>query len=113
MMVVLAIVALHVVVTWGYVSLYWGDYGRWLYEVDRVAHGARIYRDVYWAFPPLGMWIIGGITRVIGSDLAQIWTVTSGVAFAIAVVYAYVVARLLPQGLAVIAGAVGVALGCI
>ena len=77
---VLAVLAVHMVTAWGYIGLYWGDSGRWLYEVDRYADGARIYRDVYWGFPPLGMWIVGGAARLIGSDLVQVWSITATIA---------------------------------
>lgn len=110
---VLVVLALHIATSWGYVGLYWGDSGRWMYEVDRYAHGARLYRDVYWGFPPLGMWIVGGATRVIGSDLAQIWIITATIAVLVAVAYALIVAQILPVHLAAVTGATGMALGAI
>lgn len=110
---VLAVLSVHIVTSWGYLGLYWGDSGRWLYEVDRVAHGASIYRDVYWAFPPLGMWLVGGAARVVGSDLTQIWSITAAIAVLLGVAYALFVARLLPLQLAVPAGVTGMALGAI
>ncbi len=108
---VLAVLAVHMVTSWGYIGLYWGDSGRWLYEVDRYAHGARIYRDVYWGFPPLGMWIVGGAARLIGSDLVQVWSITATIAALLGVAYALAVAQLLPLRLAVLAGVTGMALG--
>ena len=111
--VVLAVLLLHIGIAWGYVGLYWGDTGRWLYEVDRYANGARLYRDVYWGFPPLGMWLVGGAARVIGSDLAQIWIIMATVAVILAVAYAFIVAQILPLHLAAVAGATGMALGAI
>jgi hypothetical protein len=110
---VLAVLLLHVGTSWGYVGLYWGDTGRWLYEVDRFAHGARLYRDVYWGFPPLGMWLVGGAARVIGSDLTQIWIIMTAVAVVLAVSYAFIVAQILPLPLAAVTGATGMALGAI
>lgn len=108
---VLAVLLLHIGSSWGYVGLYWGDTGRWLYEVDRYAHGARLYRDVYWGFPPLGMWLVGGAARVIGSDLTQIWIIMTTVAAILAVAYALIVAQILPLPLAAVTGATGMALG--
>lgn len=111
MLAALAIVVAHTVLVWGYPSLWWGDYGRWLHELDRVAHGATFYRDIYWAFPPLAMWILGGITRLIGSDVAQVWTVTAIIAAAIALVYGAVVARLVAGRVGVLVAATGMLLG--
>jgi hypothetical protein len=113
LLAVLLVLVIHVLTSWGYVGLYWGDPGRWLYEVDRFTHGAKIYRDVYWGFPPLGMWVVGGAARVIGSDLAQIWTITTSLAVLIGVAYALVVAQLLRIRLAVLVGATGMALGTV
>ncbi len=110
---VLAVLTVHILTSWGYLGLYWGDSGRWLYEVDRVAHGASIYRDVYWGFPPLGMWLVGGAARLFGSDLAQVWTITAAIAVLLGIAYAFVVARLLPLELALPAGVTGMALGAI
>lgn len=107
----LTVMAIHIALTWGYISLFWGDYGRTLYQIDRVAHGARMYADISWPFPPLGMWLVGGMTRVIGSDLTQIWSVTSGIALALAAAYAAIVARLVPARLAVPVTVTGVVLG--
>ncbi len=110
---VLAVLTVHILTSWGYVGLYWGDSGRWLYEVDRVAHGASIYRDVYWGFPPLGMWIVGSAARLVGSDLTQVWTIMAMIAVLLGIAYALVVARLLPLHLALPAGVTGMALGAI
>ncbi|MGQ0766543.1 MAG: hypothetical protein ACT4OZ_12850 [Gemmatimonadota bacterium] len=90
----LVIVVLHVAVSWGQMPVYWGDSGRWLHEVDRFAGGERLYRDFYWPFPPLAMWIVGGLGRVFGSDLAQIWTITAIVAALIALAWVRYAARL-------------------
>ena len=110
---VLAVLTVHILTSWGYVGLYWGDSGRWLYEVDRVAHGASIYRDVYWGFPPLGMWLVGGAARLVGSDLAQVWSIMAVIAVLLGIAYALVVTRLLPLQLALPAGVTGMALGAI
>ena len=111
MLAALAVVLVHAAGVWGYPSLWWGDNGRWLHELDRVAHGAVFYRDIYWAFPPLAMWLLGGITRVVGSDLVQVWTLTTLVASAIALAYGAVVARLVYGRLAVLVAVTGMMLG--
>jgi hypothetical protein len=105
------VLAIHIATSWGYIGLYWGDTGRWLYEVDRFAHGASLYRDVYWPFPPLAMWIVGGSARVIGSDLSQVWMITASIAVLIGVAYALIIAALLPTRIAVLAAATGMTLG--
>ena len=107
----LAVVLLHIAIAWGHPALFWGDNGRWLHELDRVAHGAALYRDIYWSFPPLAMWLLGGATRVIGSDLSQVWTLTSLLAVGIALTYGAVVARLVPGRLAITLAATGMLLG--
>ncbi len=111
MLAALAVVLLHAAGVWGHPSLWWGDNGRWLHELDRVAHGAVFYRDIYWAFPPLAMWLLGGLTRIIGSDLIQVWTLTTLVAVGIALAYGAVVARLVPGRLAALVAATGMVLG--
>lgn len=110
---VLAVLLLHIGSSWGYVGLYWGDTGRWMYEVDRYAHGARLYNDVYWGFPPLGMWLVGGAARVIGSGLVSIWLITATIAVLVAICYALFVAQILPLELAAVTGTAGMALGTI
>lgn len=111
MLASLAVVLVHAASVWGYPSLWWGDNGRWLHELDRVAHGAVFYRDIFWAFPPLAMWILGGLTRIVGADLVQVWTLTTLIAIAIALAYGAVVARLVPGRLAALVAATGMVLG--
>lgn len=111
MLAALAVVAAHTLLVWGYPSLWWGDYGRWLHELDRVAHGATPYRDIYWSFPPLAMWLLGGATRVIGSDLPQVWSLTALLAGAIALLYGAVVARVVPASWGIVVAATGMLLG--
>jgi hypothetical protein len=73
----LGLAGVHIVLAWGYTGTFWGDTGRWLGEIERFARGEVLYRDFHWVFPPLAMWIIGGFARLLGPDLAVIWTVTS------------------------------------
>jgi hypothetical protein len=97
--------------SWGHVNQYWGDSGRWLYEVERSVEGARIYRDVYWGFPPFGMWVMTAAGRWLGTDLNQIWTATAAIMVLLGIVYAAVVGQLLPTRLALPAGIAGASLG--
>ena len=111
MLVAVSVVLLHAALVWGHLSIFWGDNGRWLFELDRVAHGARIYRDVFWAFPPLTMWLFGPVLRVIGTDLVPVWTLTMFVALLLAATYGKVVARLVPAPLVMPVAGVGMLLG--
>ncbi|MEP7381805.1 MAG: hypothetical protein ABI910_08980 [Gemmatimonadota bacterium] len=113
MLAALAVVLVHAAGVWGYPSLWWGDNGRWLHELDQVAHGAVFYRDIYWAFPPLAMWLLGGITRIIGADLVQVWTLTTLIAVGIALAYGAVTARLVAGRLGVLVAATGMVLGAV
>ena len=45
LLVLLVLWATHMVATWHEATVFWGDYGRWLYEMDRFAHGEVPYRD--------------------------------------------------------------------
>lgn len=80
-----AIAVAHVVLTWGHIEFVWGDTGLWLNEVDRYAHGEVVYRDYYWPFPPMAIWLIGGIARFTGSDTNAVWAVTASIFLLIAV----------------------------
>jgi hypothetical protein len=111
MLAALVVVVGHTVAVWGHPSLFWGDNGRWLHELDSVAHGATFYRDIYWAFPPLAMWLLGGLTRLVGADLVQVWSLTALLAATIALTYGAVVARLVEGRLAVLVAVTGMALG--
>jgi len=59
----------------------WGDYGAWLHAVERYAGGETPYVDYYWMYPPLSMWLFGGVARVLGPGLGVIWGV-SGLVYA-------------------------------
>lgn len=107
----LAIAAAHVALSSGHMPVYWGDSGRWLHEVDRFAQGESAYRDFFWAFPPLAMWIVGGVARVIGSDLAQILTITALLCAAIAATWSQFAVRLVGERFALPAVAVVLPLG--
>lgn len=73
----------------------WGDYGRWLHEVERFAGGEVLYRDFTWPFPPLALWLVGGWMKVFGTGLAPIHVLMSLVLIAILACHAALLARLL------------------
>lgn len=53
----------HTALVWGYTGTCWGDYGMWLHQVERVAQGDALYRDVYVSTPPLAFRMLGGAAR--------------------------------------------------
>lgn len=83
----LALAGVHIVFTWGHLGSLWGDAGSWLHEVDRSAHGEVPYRDFYWPYPPVSIWLLGGLGTVFGSGVAPIWTMMSVVFLSIWLVY--------------------------
>jgi len=97
----------HAFLSWGYIGKFWLDSGRWLHEVDRFARGEVLYRDFVWPFPPLAMWILGGVARFFGSDLGTIWTITSIVFVLLALLYCVYIQDLVERSfrwLALLAG---------
>jgi hypothetical protein len=46
------------------------DTGRDLYIPEQLLHGARLYRDIRYQYPPLGPYLLAAITAVIGHSLA-------------------------------------------
>ncbi len=83
----LLLATLHVLQVWGTWGFYWGDPGQVLGQLERVAHGQTLYRDVVVFSPPLGYWLIGLAARFVGTEPAQISLITS-VLF-LAVVFAW------------------------
>lgn len=92
----LAVAALHAWLVRGYVSAFWGDSGVLLHQVDRFAHGEMPYRDFMLTAPPFGLWLVGTGARLLGSDLAAVWTLTTAVFFGIGVAYWWYAAALVP-----------------
>jgi len=45
------------------------DAGRDLYIPEQLTHGARLYRDIRYQYPPLAPYLLAGITSVIGHSL--------------------------------------------
>ena len=71
------LLVLHAWATWGFTGNWAGDNGRWLHEVERFAHGEIPYLDFQWHFPPLGLWLVGGLAHFVGTDLAPISAITA------------------------------------
>jgi hypothetical protein len=47
------------------------DTGRDLYIPEQLTHGAKLYRDIRYQYPPLAPYLLAAITRIIGSSLAS------------------------------------------
>jgi hypothetical protein len=75
--VVGAVALLHIIVTWGHIESFSHDAGLWLHQVERFAHGEVPYRDFYWQFPPLGLWVLGWVARLLGSNVTIAWGTTA------------------------------------
>lgn len=85
----------HIATTWGYGAHFFGDEGRWLHEVERYAEGQRPYADYHWSFPPLSLWLIGGVTRAAGANLDVIYTTTAAIFLLIVILFFWYASRLL------------------
>ena len=72
---------------WGYTGVFWGDIGRWSHEVERFAAGELPYRDYNWHYPPLGLWVEGGMARIFGAELTQLSLVSTALSAILVVAY--------------------------
>src|ERR1700730_10764581 len=75
--ILLALSLAYSAVAWGHIISISGDVSIWLHQVERFAHGEAPYRDYYWEYPPMAMWLLGGITKLLGPKLQVIWTATA------------------------------------
>jgi len=89
----------HVWGTWGEITYYWGNYGLWLHQLERFVHGEALYRDFNWPYPPLSVWFVGGVERVIGSDLNAVRAVTVSLSLAICAAFFLYASQLTPRSL--------------
>jgi hypothetical protein len=63
----LAIAAVHIALVWGQTT-FGKDAGRWRNEVERFVRGQIPYRDFAWPFPPMSLWVLGWIQKVLGDN---------------------------------------------
>jgi hypothetical protein len=49
---VLSLAVMHSVMVCGYTTVFWGDYGLWVHQVERFACGESLYKDFYFSAPP-------------------------------------------------------------
>src|SRR5262249_41001105 len=45
--------------------------GRDLYIPEQIAHGARLYRDIRYQYPPLAPYLLAAVTAIVGHSLAS------------------------------------------
>jgi len=100
----------YVCLSWGHIGNIRIDSGRWLHEVQRFSQGEVLYRDYAWPFPPMAMWILGGVARVFGSDTTPIWIATSIVFLLLTALYANYVGRIVEPALRLLALLAGLVL---
>ena len=89
----LPLLALHLWAVWGYVGTFWSDQGVWLHAVERYAQGQVPYRDFDWPSPPLALWVVGGMARVLGTNLLPLMTISSIIAVLVFVAFYRVATR--------------------
>jgi hypothetical protein len=90
---------IYVWLTWGFIGVWWGDYGLWLHEVDRVASGQVPYKDFAWGYPPLSVYVYGIAARLIGKDISVLLTVSAVICLGIFVCYVAFIRALLDPSL--------------
>lgn len=93
----LALAAVHTWLAWGYMPGFWGDSGILYHQVERFATGEVPYRDFMLTSPPFALWVVGLGARVMGTDLASIWTVTSLVFAGAVVAFWWYASALVPR----------------
>src|SRR5205814_2104143 len=47
------------------------DTGRDLYIPEQLAHGAKLYRDIRYQYPPLAPYLLAAVTTIVGHSLAS------------------------------------------
>ncbi len=105
--VCLFVAVAHTAMTWGHVREFWGDTGRWMHEVDRFASGERLYLDFTWPFPPFAMWVVGTLARVVGTDVGQLWLITSVIFLLVVLAFLRYVRLVVPRDLMVVTAITG------
>ncbi|HYN08780.1 MAG TPA: hypothetical protein VES67_15475 [Vicinamibacterales bacterium] len=97
--VILVIFAIYLWCTWSFIAIWWGDYGLWMHEVDRVASGEVPYRDFSWEYPPLALYLYATAVRWFGSDVSVLLTLSAGICLALFVAYLFFVRSLVDRAL--------------
>ena len=71
-------------ITWSFISVFYGDYGLWMHEVDRVASGQVPYRDFSWEYPPLALMLDALAARWFSDNIAVLFTLSAIVSMCVA-----------------------------
>jgi len=79
--------AIHTFLTWGHIGSFWGDQGRWLGDIDRHVAGENFYRDFFWPYPPMAIWLLGLVGHAFGTNVNVIWSATSAIFFLILIMF--------------------------
>ncbi len=96
-LIVLGLAALHAIAVWRYGGLIWGDHGRWLFNVSRFAAGEAPYRDFAFPNPPVGLILVGTLSRIVGTSFGAISAITTLLFLATFAVFVLALRRLLPD----------------
>ncbi len=97
LLLLLLLAALFIWIAWGHVAIFYGDYALWLEQASRVARGETLYRDFYWPFPPLALWLVSAFMSLAGSHLAAVQAFMAGVFVLITLVFFSYASRLVPR----------------
>ena len=91
--------ALYVGLTWRFIGIWWGDYGLWLHEVDRVASGEIPYKDLAWGYPPFAVYFYAAAVRLFGSDISVPMALSAAICSGIFACYLWFVRALVDRSL--------------
>lgn len=58
---------------WGQPTVFWGDSGQVLHQIDRIAGGELPYRDFLVTSPPLAHGLLAGLVWLFGSNATTVW----------------------------------------
>lgn len=92
--ILLVLGLLHAWASWGYAGAMWTSHGAWLHALERYASGEAPYRDFAWSYPPLALWMVGGIARITGAGLTAVSLTTIALYLGILAVFFQIVQRL-------------------
>ncbi len=96
-LVVVGLAAAHIFHVWGYSGGPLGDHSRWLGETERMARGQQPYLDFVWTFPPLPIWMLGSVAKLVGPEARYVWAFASGLTLLLFVVYVQLLRALLDR----------------
>ncbi len=80
-------------------SLLWLDPAHWLNEIARLARGELPYRDFSFQYPPLAVFLYGGLLRILGINFAVVQAITDIIDFGVIAIFYTLIRKLLPRAL--------------